>query len=332
MRVGFLGIGSWGFCLARLLASKGYKVISWSRSPSEVLHLKEKRYHPRFLSTKALDNMVFTNEMALVLENSDLIVESVTAAGVRPVFEQVKTLGIPTCPIVLTSKGIEQDTELLLSEVLMDVLGADTKNIITCLSGPSLAEEVIYQMPTSVVVAGYKLDPMNFVRDIFTTAHFRVYSNSDILGVQFGGAMKNIMAVACGISDGIGYGDNTRAALMTRGLHEMRRLAKTKHARADTLNGLSGMGDLVVTCTSSLSRNFRYGNLIGKGMSPKEAREQIGAVVEGSYSAVSAMQLARDHNIVIPITQAIYQVIYEKLSPLEAVKQLMVRAPKEELL
>ncbi|MEI6531646.1 MAG: NAD(P)H-dependent glycerol-3-phosphate dehydrogenase [Chlamydiota bacterium] len=332
MKIGFLGIGSWGFCLAHLLASKGYEVISWSRSAGEVTHLKEKRYHPRFLSAKAFDNMDFTNDMALVLEKADLIVEAVTAAGVRPVFEQVKTYGIPKCPVVLTSKGIEQNTELLLSEVLLDVLGTDAKNIITCLSGPSLAEEVIRQMPTSVVAAGYDVEAMNFVRDTFTTGHFRVYSNSDVLGVQFGGAMKNIMAIACGISDGLGYGDNTRAALMTRGLHEMRRLAETKHARPETLNGLSGMGDLGVTCTSSLSRNFRYGNLIGKGMPPEQARERIGAVVEGAYSAVSAMQLAKDHHIIIPITQAIYQVIYEKLPPLEAVKQLMVRAPKEELL
>lgn len=332
MKIGFLGIGSWGFCLAHLLASKGYEVISWSRSQEEVLHLTEKRYHPRFLSAKAFDNMHFTNDMSLVLERPDMIVESVTAAGVRPVFEKVKSYGIPKCPIVLTSKGIEQNTELLLSEVIIDVLGPEAKNLVVCLSGPSLAEEVIRQMPTSVVSAGYNTDRMNFVRDHFTTPHFRVYSNNDVLGVQFGGAMKNIIAIACGISEGLGFGDNTRAALMTRGLHEIRRLADTKKALPETLNGLSGMGDLAVTCLSSLSRNFRYGNLIGKGMPPSQARERIGAVVEGAYSVVSAMQLAGDYHIQIPITEAVHQVIYEKLPPLDAVRQLMVRAPKEELL
>lgn len=332
MKIGFLGIGSWGFCLAHLLASKGYEVISWSRSEAEVKHLTEKRYHPRFLSAKAFDNMHFTTDMKKVLDAPDMLVESVTAAGVRPVFEQVKALGVPKCPIVITSKGIEQNTELLLSEVLLDVLGPASQESVTCLSGPSLAEEVIRQMPTSVVSSSYNEAAMNFVRDHFTTPFFRVYSNNDILGVQFGGAMKNIIAIACGISEGLGYGDNTRAALMTRGLHEMRRLVETKKARPETLNGLSGMGDLAVTCSSSLSRNGRYGNLIGKGMPPDQAKERIGAVVEGAYSVVSAMQLARDFNIQIPITQAVYQVIYEKLPPLEAVKQLMVRAPKEELL
>lgn len=332
LKIGFLGIGSWGFCLAHLLASKGYETISWSRSPDEVKSLCEKRYHPRFLSAKAFDNMQFTHDMKAAVEGVDLLVESVTAAGVRPVMEQVKKIGIPQCPLVLTSKGIEQDTELLLSEVVVEVLGESVKERITCLTGPSLAEEVMHQMPTSVVSSAYNSDVMNFVRDCFTTPHFRVYSNHDVLGVQFGGAMKNIIAIACGISDGLGFGDNTRAALMTRGLHEIRRLADTKKARPETLNGLSGMGDLAVTCLSSLSRNFRFGSLIGKGMPPDQAKERIGAVVEGAYSCVSAMQLARDFQMQIPITEAVYQVIYEKLPPLEAVKQLMLRAPKEELL
>lgn len=332
MKIGFLGIGSWGFCLAHLLASKGYEVVSWSRTPKEVESLNKKRYHPRFLSAKAFDNMHFTTDIEEVLTGVDMLVESVTAAGVRPVFEMVKKWGVPTCPIVLTSKGIEQDTELLLSEVIVDVLGDKVKNLITCLTGPSLAEEVIRRMPTSVVASSYDQEVMTFVRDHFTTPHFRVYSNSDVLGVQFGGAMKNIIAIACGISDGLGYGDNTRAALITRGLHEIRRLSVTKKARPETLNGLSGMGDLVVTCSSSLSRNFFFGNLIGKGMPPQQARERVGAVVEGAYSCVSATQLAGDFAIEVPISKAVYEVIYKKLPPLEAVRQLMLRTPKEELL
>jgi glycerol-3-phosphate dehydrogenase (NAD(P)+) len=171
---------------------------------------------------------------------------------------------------------------------------------------------------------------MRKVVDAFTTPFFRVYPNADINGVAFGGAMKNIIAIACGISDGLGFGDNTKAALMTRGLHEIRKLASTKGCKAETLNGLSGMGDLCVTCLSKLSRNYMFGRLIAEGLKSKQAQEQIGMVVEGAYTCVSALQLAQKHHIEVPITQAIYAILYEGMDPRDAVKRLLQRAIKEE--
>ena len=332
MRIGLLGLGSWGFALAHLLASKGYELICWGKSPQDVAFLKEKRCHHRFQSMKALDTMHFTSDLQEAVHEVDMIVESVTAAGVRPVFEEIKKKKMAKAPIVLTSKGIEQDSELLLSEVLLDVLGPSHKDQIACLTGPSLAEEVMCKMPTSVVCSAYNEEIMPFVRDAFTTEYFRVYTNPDILGVQFGGAMKNIIAIACGVANGLGFGDNTKAALITRGLHEIKRLAQTKKARSDTFNGLAGMGDLAVTCLSHLSRNFRFGQLLGKGLAPDVAKAQIGAAVEGAYTCVSAIQLANDFNLEMPITKAVYRLIYEGLTPLEAVRELMLRTPKEELI
>jgi glycerol-3-phosphate dehydrogenase (NAD(P)+) len=230
----------------------------------------------------------------------------------------------------LTSKGIEQNTELLLSEVLLQVLGDECKPFIGCLSGPSHAEEVVGDLPTSVVASAYELSTIHTIREAFVTPTFRIYPNTDINGVLFGGAMKNIMAIACGISDGLKFGDNTQAALMTRGLHEIRKLSVTKGCRPETLNGLAGMGDLCVTCLSTHSRNYRFGRLIAEGYSPQDARSKINAAVEGMYTCLSAVQLGKHHRIDLPISQAIFQILYENMPPLEAVKSILQRATKEE--
>jgi glycerol-3-phosphate dehydrogenase (NAD(P)+) len=260
-----------------------------------------------------------------------MVCEAVTSAGVRPVFTQLKAAGLlPDCPIVLTSKGIEQKTGLLHSEVLLEVLGEQARSNIGCLSGPSHAEEVIKGLPTSVVCSAYHRDTMDQIQAAYNTLNFRTYTNSDLHGVQFGGAMKNIIAIACGLSDGLGFGDNTKAALMTRGLHEIRKLSVTKGARPETLNGLAGMGDLCVTCLSTFSRNYRFGRLIAQELSPKIAKEQIGVVIEGAYSCVSACHLGQAAQIAIPITQAVYQIIYEGYSPSDCVKSLLTRTLKEE--
>src|SRR5271156_6703933 len=194
---------------------------------------------------------------------------------------------------------------------------------ICCLSGPSHAEEVIQKLPTSVVVASYDPNLMRQIVEIFNTPFFRVYPNADMNGVAFGGAMKNIIAIACGISDGLGFGDNTKAALMTRGLHEIRKLAVTKGCNPETLNGLSGMGDLCVTCLSKLSRNYMFGRLIAEDLDPQVAQEKIGMVVEGAYTCVSALQLAQKNHIAVPITQAVYSILYDGLNPRDAVKSLL---------
>ncbi|NGX39870.1 MAG: Glycerol-3-phosphate dehydrogenase [NAD(P)+] [Chlamydiae bacterium] len=330
MKVGYLGAGTWGFALASLLASNGHEVVLWTAKPEFAELLKRDRQHPKLPKAQIDNKLSFTSDMAEALKGADVVIESVTAKGLRPVLEQVLACGELNVPFVITSKGIEQDSGLLLPEVALDILGEDKKQLIGCLSGPSHAEEVINQLPTSVVCAAYDKSLMFLIGDLFNSSFFRVYPNSDINGVAFGGAMKNIMAIACGISDGLGFGDNTKAALMTRGLHEIRKLSKTKGCLPETLNGLSGMGDLCVTCLSTLSRNYMFGRKIAEGLSPEKARAAIGMVVEGVYTCVSALQLGKKHEIPVPITQAIYSIIYEDLNPRDAVKSLLQRAIKEE--
>ena len=202
--------------------------------------------------------------------------------------------------------------------------------MVGCLSGPSLADEVVQNLPTSVVCSAYEPAVAKLIQELFTTPTFRIYPNNDIRGVCFGGAMKNIVAIACGIADGLGCGDNTKAALMTRGLHEIKKLSLTKDCKPETLNGLSGMGDLCVTCLSKHSRNYRLGHLIAEGMTPEAAKLKIGMAVEGIYSCVSARQLAHLHKVLVPITEATYSILYEGLDPRVAVKALLTRAIKEE--
>lgn len=328
MKIGYLGAGTWGFALATLLADNGHHVVLWTSRPAFAEELSKKRQHPKLPKCKISERLSFTSHLSEVLEDADVVIESVTATGLRPVLEQVLEKGGMVCPLVITSKGIEQDTGLLLPEVAQEILGED--HIIGILSGPSHAEEVIKKLPTSVVSASYDKQFMRDICDLFNSSFFRVYPNSDVNGVAFGGAMKNIMAIACGISDGLGFGDNTKAALMTRGLHEIRKLSVTKGCLPETLNGLSGMGDLCVTCLSTLSRNYMFGRRLSEGLTPEEAREAIGMVVEGIYTCVSARQLGRKNQIPVPITEAVYAIIYEGLNPKDAVKALLQRAIKEE--
>lgn len=331
MKIGYLGVGAWGYCLAVLLASKGYQVTAWTTESTLVDQLVKNKEHPKLPGFPYPATLSFTTQLKDALIDKDLVVEAVTSAGVRPVFEMVKKTHIPNCPIVLTSKGIEQNTGLLLSEVLLQILGEDHRHLIGCLSGPSMAIEVLKNLPTSVVCSAYENEVMNKIHHIFSTPTFRVYRNSDINGVELGGALKNIIAIACGISDGLGFGDNTKAALMTRGLVEMGKLAVLKGCKRETLHGLAGMGDLCVTCLSTLSRNYRFGRLIADGYHPDEAKQKIGMVVEGMYTALSAVQLAEKNQIEVPITDAVYRVLYKNLKPVDAVQLLLQRATKEEL-
>lgn len=330
MRIGFLGGGTWGFALASLLGSKGYPVTLWTSNPEFAKKLSADRVHPKLPHFEAPKEVVFTSDLKKAVEGAELVIESVTSKGIRPVFEKVKALGVLKAPVVITSKGIEQGSGLLLPEVVLDVLGESYRHKVGCLSGPSHAEEVVQKLPTSVVSSSFTPELMHKIAEAFNTPHFRVYPNSDLYGVAFGGAMKNIIAIACGISDGLGFGDNTKAALMTRGLHEIRKLAVTKGCKMETLNGLSGMGDLCVTCLSKLSRNYMFGFLIAEGLSPDAAREQIGMVVEGAYTCVSALQLGEKAHIPLPISEAVFAIIYNGLSPSDAVRSLLQRAIKEE--
>lgn len=330
MRIGYLGAGSWGFALSLLLASKGYQVFLWTKDREFAEELERTRVHPKLPGHPAPENIVVTSNMQEALTNVDMIVESVTSQGIRPVFETVRTLVDVSVPIVITSKGIEQNSGMLLPEVVLDIFGDSARSLIGCLSGPSHAEEIVKHLPTSVVAGAYVPMIMHRIVEVFTTNFFRVYPNSDLNGVAFGGAMKNIIAIACGISDGLGFGDNTKAALMTRGLHEIRKLSAVKGCKPETLNGLSGLGDLCVTCLSTFSRNYNFGRLLATGMTPDAAKDSIGMAVEGMYTCVSAVQLGKKTGIPLPVSEAVHAIIYEGLNPREAVKGLLQRAIKEE--
>lgn len=322
MKIGYLGAGTWGFALASILGRNGHKVTVWARDPQNAKMLQKMRAHPKLPRVELAQGVQFTSDIQEAIEGAEAIVESVTSSGIRPVFQLLGKVGIP---IILTSKGIEQGTGLLLPEVIRSKSPS-----IGALSGPSHAEDIMINSPTSVVCSGTDLPVMDMIQKLFTTPTFRIYPNSDLLGVCFGAAMKNIIAIACGLSDGLGCGDNTKAALMTRGLHEIRKLSVVKQCKSETIYGLSGMGDLCVTCMSGHSRNYRFGRLIAEGLSPEGARQKIGVAVEGIYTCVSARELGEKHNIPLPITEVTYQIIYGGLNPKEAVKLLLQRAIKEE--
>lgn len=330
-KIGYLGTGSWGFCLASLLAKKGYQVTSWTAKPDLLKHLNKTREHPFFHGHPMPAQMSVTDDLEEVLKDADMLVESVTSAGIRPVFEQIKSCKESfKGPIVLTSKGIEQDTGLILPEIVVEILGENYRSHIGILSGPSFAQEVIKDLPTSVVGTAFSKEVTQKICEMFTTPSFRVYPNSDIYGVAYGGAMKNIIAIACGISDGLKLGFSSKAALMTRGLHEIRKLAVAKGCRAETLNGLSGMGDLCLTCSSLLSRNYRFGHLLAQGITPEKAINEIQMVVEGIYTCLSTLQISKQLGVSMPITEIIYKIVYEAMQPKEAVHSLMQRTIKEE--
>lgn len=323
-KIGYLGAGTWGFALSALLGNKGHQVTVWTRDSDLASKLQNERAHPKLEGSFAPETVRFTSDLQEALDGAEVVVESVTCSGLRPVFEKI---GKIEAPVILTSKGIEQGSGLLLPEVLSQFV---PRPLVGILSGPSLADEVVKNLPTSVVCSGYDPDVMKLIHELFITPTFRIYPNEDIDGVAFGGAMKNIIAIACGISDGLGGKDNAKAALMTRGLHEMRKLGVAKQCSPETLNGLSGMGDLSVTCMSQSSRNYRFGRLIAEGFSPEGARQKIGMAVEGVYTCVAARELGEKHRIPIPITEATYAIIYEGLDPREAVRALLQRAIKEE--
>jgi glycerol-3-phosphate dehydrogenase (NAD(P)+) len=330
MNIGYLGAGAWGFCLANLLAGNGHKVTLWTIEPKLADALAKGESHPVFRDYRAAKHIRVTTSLEETLEESDLVIESVTSGGVRPVLKKVLATKKMKAPLVITSKGIEQGTHLLLSEIALEVLGEGYRDKIGCLSGPSLASEVMRKLPASVVCAAYNYDLMMEIKEVFATPFFRVYPNTDVAGISFGGAMKNIIAIACAISDGLGYGDNAKAALMTRGLHEIRKLSAVKGCRPETINGLAGLGDLCTTCLSPSSRNNRFGKLLAEGFTPEEAKEKIGMVVEGAYTCVSALELSKEANIPVPITEVVYQIIYEGLDPSKAVYALLSREVKEE--
>ena len=328
-RIGVLGGGSWGTALAILLANKGYDVDMWLRNHSQIEEMENLRVNSKYLPNSFLpSNIKLTNDLENLSYKKDMIVLSVGTHGIREVLNNCKSYINPNQIIVNVSKGIENDSLLRISEIVEELL---PKNKYAVLSGPSHAEEVSKDMPTTVVSASIHKEVAEYVQDLFITPSFRVYTNPDVIGVELGGSLKNVIALGAGISDGLGWGDNTKAALMTRGIFEMSRLGEKMGAQGSTFSGLSGIGDLIVTCTSMHSRNRRAGILIGKGMKVEDAINEIGMVVEGIKTTKSVYKLAEKHCIDMPITKEIYGVLYEGNDVRDSVSSLMIRDRKHEM-
>ncbi|MDO5714946.1 MAG: NAD(P)H-dependent glycerol-3-phosphate dehydrogenase [Tissierellia bacterium] len=329
MKITVIGGGSWGTAIARLLGNKNHDVNFYMRERDVAEDIIKNHENSRFLPNCTLSTKIniFTN-FDQGIKDAEIIVLGVPSDASRIILKDLQDKISSDVIIVNLSKGIEVDTLLRISEVAEEIL---PHNPFVCLSGPSHAEEVGKDVPTAVVVSSRDEKASKIVQEEFSTSVFRIYTNSDLVGVEMGGALKNIIALAAGLSDGLGYGDNTKAALMTRGIYEMSKLGIEMGAMPQTLNGLSGIGDLIVTCTSMHSRNRRAGILIGQGKSTEKACQEIGQVVEGIKTTKSAYLLAQKHRIEMPITEKLYQVLYENQNAKEAVDHLMNREKKEEI-
>ncbi|MBQ1228603.1 MAG: NAD(P)H-dependent glycerol-3-phosphate dehydrogenase, partial [Firmicutes bacterium] len=328
-KVGIIGAGSFGTALAMVLANKGHQVTLWARDFMQISYMEKNLENKHYLpDVKLPETIEFTSELETAVSGKDYLVFAVPAQSFRGVFEKSCQYFDSSVPVINVAKGIEKGTMMRLSEVA-EKIRPDVR--YAALSGPSHAEEVAREMPTTVVAACFDHDLAVEVQQLFNTDKFRVYSNQDLLGVELGGALKNIIALGAGICDGMGFGDNTKAALMTRGITEMTRLGYALGADMATFSGLAGIGDLIVTCTSMHSRNRRCGILIGQGMDPQKATEEIGMVVEGISTAEAAFSLAEISNVEMPITDNIYRVIHGELSVQQAVEQLMGRMTKNEM-
>lgn len=328
MKVAVLGSGGWGTALAMVLADNGHQVTLWSFFEEESRNLKETLTNPLLPEVTLPASITYTWDLSCVA-GQEVVVMATPSFGVRSTAEQIKGYLTPDMTLVSVSKGIEKGTSLRLTQVIQEATG----NIcpVVALSGPSHAEEVARRVPTGVVSACPNRAAAEKIQDLFLNERFRVYSSSDIVGVELGAALKNVMALCSGAITGMGYGDNTKAMLMTRGLSEVARLCVALGGRKDTMAGLAGMGDLIVTCTSLNSRNYRAGILIGQGTSVQEAIASIGAVVEGYYAVDSACELAAAVGVEMPIAQAAYQVLYQGRPPQEVVTELMHRKKSHEV-
>ncbi len=331
-RIAVLGAGSWGTALAVLLAGKGYDVALWGRDRRLIEGLREARENTRYLPGVWLPEGVrVTADLQEALHRAGVVVLAVPSHAFREVVRLANPLLGTGTVVVNAAKGLEEGSLARLSQVFAEVAGPGRLARFVVLSGPSHAEEVGRRLPTAVVVAGPDPVVAEYVQELFMTAFFRVYTNPDLVGVELGGALKNIIALGTGIADGLGLGDNTRAALMTRGLAEITRLGVALGANPLTFAGLTGVGDLIVTCTSMHSRNRRAGMAIGRGATLEQALGEVRMVVEGVRTTVAAYRLAARHSVSMPITEQIYRVLFEGLPPRAAVANLMTRTRTQEM-
>lgn len=326
-----LGAGSWGTTLANILAEKGYDINLWIREEEIYQAIQKTRENTVFLpGVKLAQNITPTNSIKEAVKDRIVVVCVVPSHGVRDIFQKAAPFLPKNALVVSASKGLELETLLTVSQVLKQTLPKTFHKNLSVLSGPTFAKEVSQKLPTAICVASSKKAVAEKVQQIFNTNYFRVYTNDDMIGVEIGGALKNVIAIAAGISDGLALGMNARAALITRGLAEISKLGVSMGADSATFAGLSGLGDLVLTCTGELSRNRSVGMMIGKGRKLPDILSEMKMVAEGVKTARAAYELAKKHNSEMPITEQIYRVLYEDKSPKDAVMDLMTRRVKEE--
>jgi len=329
LKITVLGDGGWGTALTVLLKNKGFDVSLWGAFKENIDALTRDSENKKFLPGVNIPKGVsFSNDISRACEDANLIVLAIPSRFLRKVLlENIDTLKWSSAGFLSVIKGLEQNTFKRMSEVVGELLG---EKDLAVLSGPSIAPEVARSIPTTVVAASSDEAFASKVRDIFRTERFRVYTNNDVIGVELGGALKNIIAIAAGISDGLGFGSNTKAAIVTRGLLEMTRLGVAMGASQGTFKGLSGLGDLLTTCVSAEGRNRGFGESLGKGKNPEDALKRSVAEIEGAWTSKAALELGQKHKLELPITHQVYSVLFEGKSPLLAVNELMQRDPKAE--
>ena len=327
-KIGIIGAGSWGTALALLLYNNGHHVTVWSIVEKEIEMLKTEHEHKDKLpGVKLPEDMEFTTGLEDAVKGKDVLVLAVPSPYTRNTSKSMSSYVKEGQIIVNVAKGIEEDTLMTLSQIIEEEI---PQAEVAVLSGPSHAEEVGRGIPTTIVVGARRKKTAEYLQNIFMSKVFRVYISPDVLGIELGAALKNVVALAAGIADGLGYGDNTKAALITRGIAEIARLGMAMGGRLETFSGLTGIGDLIVTCASMHSRNRRAGILIGKGCTMDEAMAEVKMVVEGVYSAKAAMGLAKKYNIQIPIIEEVNEILFDGKSAAEAVGSLMLRDKKIE--
>ena len=327
-KVGVLGAGSWGTALSVLLHDNGHQVTVWSIDEKEVKMLDEKREHELKLpGVKLAEDMIITGDLETAVRGKDFLVLAVPSPFTRETARKMKPYVAEGQIIVDVAKGIEESTLMTLSrQIEEEIPQAD----VAVLSGPSHAEEVGRKLPTTCVIGAKTRKTAEYLQSMFISRVFRVYTSPDILGIELGGSLKNVIALAAGIADGLGYGDNTKAALITRGIAEISRLGVKMGGKIESFTGLTGIGDLIVTCASVHSRNRKAGYLIGQGKSVREAMDEVQMVVEGVYSAKAAAKLAKKYDVSMPIVEEVNKVLFEGKSPAQAVDDLMQRESRSE--
>ena len=330
-KIGVLGAGTWGMALARMLCISGNEVTVWSALPREIEEFSATRRHPNLPGMVIPEELLLTKEIEEVCRDKEILLFAVPSPFVRATARKAAAYIRDGQIIVDVAKGIEADTLFTMTEIIADELKNPTVKLVA-LSGPTHAEEVAKDLPTTIVSACADMEAAKFVQDVFGNTCMRVYTNDDVLGVELCGAMKNIMALASGVALGLGYGDNTKAALITRGMAEITRLGTAMGCKPQTFYGLAGIGDLIVTATSVHSRNNRCGLLLGQGVAPQEAIKQVGMVVEGINALPAAMKLAEKYQVEMPLAAAVNAVVNEGADPKDAVAKLMSRDQTTEII